>query len=130
MQLSYARPGQSSVAEGNGIFRTGTRYLDTLFTKFSLNVLIVIQAQSLTYNILLLRQISAHSGIRTQFFPGQRFTASFGLNIGKQIIWHETKHFASISEPCGPVETTLLWVRLVRVVEIQVSGLGHNHLQN
>ena len=29
----------------------------------------------------------------------------------------------------GPVETSLVRVRLVRVVEVQVGGLAHDHLE-
>lgn len=46
-----------------------------------------------------------------------------------QVLRHKTKYFPSIRVSSGPVNSSFLWIRLVRVIEVQMRGLGHYYLK-
>jgi len=44
------------------------------------------------------------------------------------VVWDEAEHLLHGVQPGRPVLAALLWIRLMRMVEVQVSGVGDDHL--
>ena len=81
-----------------------------------------------TNDILRSVQWRARSLYFTQLLSADWLARSFEVDVRIEIVRHEAVGFLGVAESCRPVVAVLLWVRLIRVIEIQVRGLRHDHL--
>ena len=57
------------------------------------------------------------------------YSNTIRLQAFKQVLWHKIKCFPSIRVSSGPVNSSFLWIRLIRMIEVQMRGLGHYYLK-
>ena len=82
-----------------------------------------------TNDILRSVQWRARSLYFTQLLSADWLARSFEVDVRIEIVRHEAVGFLGVTESCRPVVAVLLGVRLIRVIEIQVRGLRHDHLE-
>ena len=65
----------------------------------------------------------------TDALPADRPAGDVLVDVGVVVHRHEAECAQCVRETRGPVIAPLLPVGLVRVVEIEISGMGHHHLE-
>ena len=83
----------------------------------------------LTHNVFLSDQLrAARVVVPTHLTEGDAVPEARDLHVAPEILGLEEEGLAYVRVACGPVESSLLGVRLVGVVKVRVGGLTHDHL--
>ena len=61
---------------------------------------------------------------------GQWLAGQLHVRVAIDVVRHEREGLATVQEPARPVQATLLRVRLIRMVKVQVRALRHHNLGN